>query len=81
MTAEYCDVAEQLGSTVAADVVVRVVEVLKNFNSRTCQLVLGAGALQLVGLKTITVKHLGEGGSLPLSYTYPLQHWPRALSN
>jgi len=29
------------------------------FNSRTCQLVLGAGALQLVGLKTITAKHLG----------------------
>ncbi|KAK2560887.1 Vacuolar protein sorting-associated protein 54 [Acropora cervicornis] len=28
------------------------------FNSRTCQLVLGAGALQLVGLKTITAKHL-----------------------
>ena len=30
------------------------------FNSRTCQLVLGAGALQLVGLKTITAKHLGS---------------------
>lgn len=28
------------------------------FNSRTCQLVLGAGALQLVGLKTITSKNL-----------------------
>ena len=32
---------------------------LQMFNSRTCQLVLGAGALQLVGLKTITAKHLG----------------------
>ena len=29
------------------------------FNSRTCQLILGAGALQLVGLKTITTKNLG----------------------
>ena len=28
------------------------------FNSRTCQLILGAGALQLVGLKTITTKNL-----------------------
>ena len=33
--------------------------VFQMFNSRTCQLVLGAGALQLVGLKTITAKHLG----------------------
>ena len=30
------------------------------FNSRTCQLILGAGALQLVGLKTITTKNLGK---------------------
>lgn len=29
------------------------------FNSRSCQLVLGAGALQVVGLKTITTKNLG----------------------
>ncbi|GAB5569659.1 vacuolar protein sorting-associated protein 54 isoform X1 [Prionailurus iriomotensis] len=28
------------------------------FNSRSCQLVLGAGALQVVGLKTITTKNL-----------------------
>lgn len=30
------------------------------FNSRTCQLVLGAGALELVGLKTISTKNLGR---------------------
>ncbi|TSK18080.1 Vacuolar protein sorting-associated protein 54 [Bagarius yarrelli] len=29
-----------------------------HFNSRSCQLVLGAGALQVVGLKTITTKNL-----------------------
>jgi len=29
------------------------------FNSRTCQLVLGAGALHLVGLKNINTKNLG----------------------
>ena len=28
------------------------------FNSRTCQLVLGAGAMQVAGLKSITAKHL-----------------------
>lgn len=32
---------------------------LQHFNSRSCQLVLGAGALQIVGLKTITTKNLG----------------------
>ena len=26
-----------------------------------CQLVLGAGAVEAVGLKTITARHLGEG--------------------
>lgn len=30
------------------------------FNKRTWQLVLGAGALQTVGLKSITAKHLGD---------------------
>lgn len=28
------------------------------FNSRSCQLVLGAGAMQVAGLKSITAKHL-----------------------
>ncbi|KAL3083094.1 hypothetical protein niasHS_010896 [Heterodera schachtii] len=35
-----------------------IVQILKAFNSRTCQLILGAGARQLVGLKMISVKHL-----------------------
>lgn len=39
---------------------------LQHFNSRSCQLVLGAGALQVVGLKTITTKNLGTH-----------QHWTR----
>lgn len=30
------------------------------FNSRTCQLVLGAGAMQVRNLKSITAKHLGK---------------------
>jgi hypothetical protein len=29
------------------------------FNSRTYQLILGAGAIEIAGLKTITAKHLG----------------------
>ncbi|EEB91215.1 hypothetical protein MPER_10460, partial [Moniliophthora perniciosa FA553] len=36
----------------------RVMEFMKAFNSRTCQVVLGAGALRSAGLKNITAKHL-----------------------
>lgn len=41
------------------DAMSRVVEFLKAFNSRTCQVVLGAGAMRSAGLKNITAKHLG----------------------
>ena len=37
----------------------RVIELLKAFNSRTCQVVLGAGAMRSAGLKNITARHLG----------------------
>lgn len=43
---EYLDVAEQLPA-MATEVVHRVAEILKLFNSRSCQLVLGAGAMQV----------------------------------
>ena len=39
------------------------------FNSRTCQLLIGAGARQLVGLKTISVRNLGMD-RLPLSLAH-----------
>ena len=42
----------------AAEVAQRALELLKVFNSRTCQLVLGAGAMHVSGLKSITAKHL-----------------------
>ncbi|OCF43342.1 hypothetical protein I317_02780 [Kwoniella heveanensis CBS 569] len=43
---------------VVTDVMSRVIEFLKSFNSRTCQVVLGAGAMRSAGLKNITAKHL-----------------------
>ncbi|GAX73142.1 hypothetical protein CEUSTIGMA_g595.t1 [Chlamydomonas eustigma] len=43
-----------LGSEVAH----RAVELMKVFNSQTCQLVLGAGAMRTAGLKSISAKHL-----------------------
>ena len=35
-----------------------LLEVLRTFNSRSCQLILGAGATRSAGLKNITTKHL-----------------------
>ncbi|CAI5980828.1 unnamed protein product [Closterium sp. NIES-65] len=57
VTREYVALAEALPS-LAGEVVQRLADLLKLFNSRTCQLVLGAGAMQVSGLKTITAKHL-----------------------
>ena len=59
MVMEYCQCADDIPS-VTADILSRLIELLKMFNSRTCQLILGAGALQLVGLRTITTKNLGR---------------------
>ena len=57
MMADYCKCIRDIPST-APEVLTKLVELLKTFNSRTCQLVMGAGALQLVGLKTISTKNL-----------------------
>ena len=54
---EYCNCVDNL-PTAAPDLLTRLVELLKTFNSRTCQLVLGAGALPLVGLQTISSRNL-----------------------
>lgn len=44
------------------DTMSRIIEFLKAFNSRTCQVVLGAGAMRSAGLRVITAKHLGTSG-------------------
>ncbi|XP_044197993.1 vacuolar protein sorting-associated protein 54 isoform X1 [Thunnus albacares] len=54
---EYCQCVTDIPS-IATDMLTRLSDLLKHFNSRSCQLVLGAGALQVVGLKTITTKNL-----------------------
>ncbi|KAH9126589.1 hypothetical protein LEN26_008869 [Aphanomyces euteiches] len=43
----------------ATDVLQRTIEILRLYNSRTTQLVLGAGAMQVAHLKSISAKHLG----------------------
>lgn len=60
------------------------------FNSRTCQLVLGAGALAAAGLRSITAKHLALAAqcvgavmalhpSLTAAFTGPLPAARRAV--
>uniref|UniRef100_A0A1I7VZL4 Vacuolar protein sorting-associated protein 54 n=1 Tax=Loa loa TaxID=7209 RepID=A0A1I7VZL4_LOALO len=55
--AQYCDALAVLPEY-ASELLMCLVELLKNYNSRSCQLILGAGALQLIGLKSISVRHL-----------------------
>ncbi|KAF9181290.1 hypothetical protein BGZ51_005563 [Haplosporangium sp. Z 767] len=55
--AEYLDILNNI-SALTTDVMQRVIELLKLFNSRTCQVILGAGAMRSAGLKNITAKHL-----------------------
>ncbi|KAH8117189.1 Vps54-domain-containing protein [Phellopilus nigrolimitatus] len=54
---DYLKIISNL-SLLTTDAVSRVIEFLKAFNSRTCQVVLGAGAMRSAGLKNITAKHL-----------------------
>lgn len=46
MLSEYIDMNDSL-PVMSSEVVHRVVELLKFFNTRSCQLVLGAGAMQV----------------------------------
>lgn len=55
--------------TLVTETMSRVIELLKAFNSRTCQVVLGAGAMRSAGLKNITAKHLGKYPPLRYDYT------------
>ncbi|XP_013187838.1 vacuolar protein sorting-associated protein 54 [Amyelois transitella] len=54
---EYCDATRQ--SPVIVQYLVHcMLELIRLFNSRCCQLVLGAGAIQSAGLKTISTSNL-----------------------
>jgi len=57
LLSDYLSIVINL-EVVVTDVISRIIEFLKSFNSRTCQVVLGAGAMRSAGLKNITAKHL-----------------------
>ncbi|KAI8910410.1 Vps54-like protein-domain-containing protein [Gorgonomyces haynaldii] len=54
---EYVKCAENLQS-LGPEILNRVYEILKLFNSRVCQVILGAGAMQSAGLKNISARHI-----------------------
>ncbi|CAO1634517.1 unnamed protein product [Parajaminaea phylloscopi] len=59
LTKDYMQAVINMGRVVGTtEIMAREVEFLKQFNSRTCQVVLGAGAMRSAGLKNITAKHL-----------------------
>ncbi|KAJ6835182.1 vacuolar protein sorting-associated protein 54, chloroplastic [Iris pallida] len=70
MLTEYVDISKCLPS-LSSEVVHRVAEILKLFNTKTCQLVLGAGAMQVSGLKSITSKHLALASQI-ISFIYAI---------
>ncbi|KAL4108954.1 hypothetical protein PRIC1_000662 [Phytophthora ramorum] len=64
----------------ATDVLQRSIEIFRLFNSRTTQLVLGAGAMQVARLKSISARHLALASqSLDLSMTL-IPHIKAALA-
>lgn len=82
MVGEYCRAGEDTGAgaPVAGSA---LAELLRLFNSRSCQLVLGAGALQSAGLKTITATNLGLASralQLLLRLLIPVRHHFPTLS-
>ncbi|KAF8107620.1 hypothetical protein N665_0119s0081 [Sinapis alba] len=70
MLSEYIDMNSSLPA-LSSEIVLRVVEVLRFFNTRTCQLVLGAGAMQVSGLKSIKAKHLALASQV-IDFTYTI---------
>jgi vacuolar protein sorting-associated protein 54 len=61
MLAEYCELCTSLPST-SVELGLKTAELMKFFNSRICQLIIGAGAISVSGLKTITIRNLALAG-------------------
>ncbi|KAJ3125367.1 hypothetical protein HK098_000314 [Nowakowskiella sp. JEL0407] len=57
MLTEYMQCVENI-PTLTTDILNRVSEIIKLFNSRVCQVILGAGAMRSAGLKNITARHI-----------------------
>ena len=57
MLSDYCELCSSLPS-ISVELGLKTAELMKFFNSRICQLIIGAGAISVSGLKTITIRNL-----------------------
>jgi len=57
LVTNYCKCCSDYPAS-CSDLIHRLCDLLTTFNSKTCQLVLGAGAIEVARLKTITTKNL-----------------------
>jgi vacuolar protein sorting-associated protein 54 len=57
MLADYCNLCTMLPN-ISVELGLKAAELIKFLNSRICQLVLGAGAISVAGLKTITIRNI-----------------------
>ena len=57
MICDYCTMCSTLPS-IASELGLKTAELVKIYNSKICQLVLGAGAISVSGLKTITIRNM-----------------------
>ena len=57
IVSEYCRCSSHL-PVIAVQLSRHVIDLLRTFNSRCCQLVLGAGAVHVAGLKMITISNI-----------------------
>lgn len=55
---DYTVCFQYLNGSIGSEVLVKLMDCMKVYNSRICQVILGAGALKSVGLKNITTKHI-----------------------
>jgi vacuolar protein sorting-associated protein 54 len=58
---DYCQCSHEI-QALSPDLLTRLLDLLKQFNSRSSRLVLGGGAVQLAGLRTITARNLVNSG-------------------
>ena len=77
MIVEYCQCVVDI-PVMSKDILTKTVENLKHFNETTCQLVLRAGAMKNIGLKSITAKHLGVA-SQTLNVILEIVPWIRDI--
>ncbi|KAJ3374726.1 hypothetical protein GGF31_006623 [Allomyces arbusculus] len=80
MLSEYLQCLDTIPALVM-DVHQKVTELLKLFNKRACDMILGAGAVQSAGLKSITAKHLAITAQSLAAVMALIPHLRRAIAH